>query len=618
MFMLNKKKPAQRGKPSQDSTQSGFYPVCRWFINIMLILAAISFALCYVQSPDCVARLENSLRKLFPPAAMAAAAALAGLPGVIFSGLLSRMGERVCGVKMADLIQDRYPSFFPFCFGFFIALSLMAALAGSADLFWPAFYAFLGVIVAVGWICRVCYVFLVKGDSQTEIAFSYYRKKLRESREKTSGTGSDQDWKLRRYLLNTAKYARALLLQEHQDWLRETAQLWMEVFSDRSMPIWNENTYFAPDDPIFQDCSLAASAWAALLPDGLGVPFEAQILHSMLDCIDEGIAGESETRYIYKREVLLLGLAQFLMETSLRGDNQEVKRLCSLTYGRQDRPADQDLICACLMMRTVEWMEANEPSVDDFACALYYLQPLLDKCLIAVDAWTARHSLADYLLCAESIICRIQCITPDEFLQRVREKLEGRQETHNMFIYLCQKEQRPELLSCLLQQISVLGSGGSATVGPEETQKSVVTMGASERASGESTTMSPHGANRTADTFKEPYKKDGKGNPSKALPDEVDGEPATTEPLDLASEEPATTELFDVAGEKPATAEPLDVASEEPATAEPLDVAGEKPTFAEVSDEADEEPVSAESSDATSEELTQAAAGLDMAPKKEV
>ena len=115
--MLNPKKPAQRGKPDQDSlSQSGFYLVCSWFIGIMLVLSAVSFVLCCVRRPDCVAWLEIGLRKLFPPAAMAAAAALAGLPGVIFSGLLSRMGDRVCGVRMADLIQERYPSFFSLCF----------------------------------------------------------------------------------------------------------------------------------------------------------------------------------------------------------------------------------------------------------------------------------------------------------------------------------------------------------------------------------------------------------------------------------------------------------------------------------------------------------------------
>lgn len=565
--MLNPKKPAQRGKPDQDSlSQSGFYLVCSWFIGIMLVLSAVSFVLCCVRRPDCVAWLEIGLRKLFPPAAMAAAAALAGLPGVIFSGLLSRMGDRVCGVRMADLIQERYPSFFSLCFGFFIALSLMAALAGSADLFWPAFYAFLGVIAAVGWICWVCYVFLVKSNYQTDIAFSYYRKKLMEFRKNSSKTGSDRDWKLRRYLLNTAEYARTLLLQEHQDWLQETVQLWMDVFSDRSMPTWDENTYLTPDQSIFQDCSLAASAWAALLPDGLSVPHEAKILHSMLDCMDEDISDESETRYIYKREVLLLGLAQFLMEISPRGDKQEVKRLCSLTYGRQDCPADQDLICACLMMRTVEWLETNEPSVDGFACAVYYLQPLLDKCLIAVDAWTARHFLADYLHCAESIICHAQCIKPDEFLQRVREKLESRQETYNMFIHLCRKEQRPELLSCLLQQVSVSGSSGSASVGSEETQSPVITRGASEKAGRESTPMSPHRANRAEVAFKEAHKKDGEGNSSKALPDE----------------------------------------------------AGEEPVSEEAPYEVVEESVSEEPSDAASEEPTQAAAGLGMVPKKEV
>jgi len=484
----------------------------------MLILTAVSFFLCLIQAPDRVMRLEHGLRKLLPPSSMAAVAELAGLPGVIFSGLLSRLGDRVCGVKMTELIQEGYPRFFRFCFGLFIILSFAAALAGNNDLFWPAFYAFWGVLVAIGWICRVCYIFLIKADSQEASAFRHYKKELMASRGRMAESGMEKapasrkdgnegvnwDWKFRQTLLNMAEYVRALLLQDHQDRLRGTARMWMEAFSSRSMPEWDETTYYGPDHYIFQDCALAASAWAALLPNGLASPHDVKILHSMLDHLDDpgdpgpgqekvrhGChsmpdrpddpgdpgPGQERPRYGYSREVLLLGLAQFLVETSPRGNEQETKRLCSLTYGRQNRPADQDLICACLMMQTVEWLEDSAPAEGDLACAVYLLQPLLDNILLSTQSGMERADLAEFLYCAESIVRYAHCMDLSDFLLRVQRKLENNLETYGMSVHLCQKSRSPELLNCLLQRVSrsrnTAGDAGpSAAGGPRPVKAS--------------------------------------------------------------------------------------------------------------------------------------------------
>lgn len=469
--MRNMKEPAQHGEPSQcSSLQRGFYIFCYWFTWTMLVLTVASFFLCLFQAPDWIVWLENGLRKLLSPSAMAAVAELAGLPGVIFAGLLSRLGDRICGVKMPELIQDEYPHFFRLCFSRFIILSLAAALVGNSDLFWPTLYAFFGVLVTIGWICWVCYVFLIKADSQESLAFRYYKKKLTKSRRYLVGNGLEKDgvsqqdenkdvnwdWEFRQVLLNTAEYARTLLFEKHQNCLRETARIWMAVFSDRSMPEWDENTYFPPNHYIFQDCSLTASAWATLLPNGLSAPHEVKILHCMLDCLDETVSSTDERRYVYNREVLLLGLARFLMETSQRGKEQEVKRLCSLTYGRQEHPADQDLICACLMMWTVEWLEDRTSTGEDIACATYLLQPLLENTLLSVPAYTERPSLAEFLCCAESMIRDALCMKPDDFLRCVQKELENSPETYYLAMRLSKKMWRPDLLSCLLRQIPKL------------------------------------------------------------------------------------------------------------------------------------------------------------------
>ena len=583
--MRNKIEPTQR-KESREGllSQGGFYIFIYWywFTWAMLVFAVISFFLCLFQAPAWIVKVENGLGKLFPPSAMATVAELAGLPGVIFSGLLSRLGDRVCGVKMPDLIQAKYPRFFRLCFGSFIILCLVAALAGSNNLFWPTLYAFLGVLAAIGCICRVCYVFLIKSNRQEEFAFGYYREELMDSRtclagdmpdkagafQKGKSKDSNQDWRFRQTLINTAEYARTLLLQEHKDRLFEVGQMWMDVFSNQSMPEWDEDTYFAPDHYIFQDCSLAASAWAALLPNGLKAPLEVKILHSMMDCLDASVSNQNDNgRYVYHRGVLILGLAQFLMENAPRGDEQAIKQLCSLTYGRQEHPADQDLICACLMMRVVEWLENGPAAESDLACAIYLLQPLIDQSLLSTQGWTKKPPLAEFLYCAGSIIRHAHCMKLEDFFVYVQGKLERRTETYNMSVRLCRKVWSPELLSCLLQQISNRNAAPATT----SRRESPVPM-----------------------------------------------EEAPKEAAEEAAEEAVPEEASEEAAEEAAPEEASGEAAEEAVPEEASGEAAEEAVPEEASGEAAEGAVLGEALVASGKVPVQAAVGLDKAQKKEV
>lgn len=412
-------------------------------------------------SPPFIKRLEEFLRVLFLPDAMAEVVLLVGLPGVVSTILISRMLDRLCGVQMSELVNSSYPRFFSLYFGVFLCLAIVGVLLGKADSFWPTFYAFLGVLIVCASLCRVCFALLIHSASQKKLVLSYYKGQFQECRQERSCSGHERGYKLRQLFQNSAEYARMILLQDHQDRLPEIVHLWLDVFSDKeSLAQWSNRPSGPNDtDTIRQDSMLCAAGWAALLPEGIAAPQDAEILHDMLGHLDENVSVENDKkRYSYGRTVLLLGLALFLTEFSHGISDQDAKHLCALTYGRQDCLADQDLTCACLMMRTVEWLDGNPSAQKDLARAVPLLQTMLDRSLLKSQPnllQPSDGSLSYFLCCAESIACYRLCMDSNEFFLRAVEKLDASPETVCMSALLTAKEQRSALLTCLLRQVNM-------------------------------------------------------------------------------------------------------------------------------------------------------------------
>ena len=160
----------------------------------------------------------------------------------------------------------------------------------------------------------------------------------------------------------------------------------------------------------------------------------------------------------YGRTVLLLGLAQFLTEISHDISGQDAKRLCALTYGRQNHLADQDLTCACLMIRTVEWLDGSSSAREDLARAVPLLQSMIDRSLLTKRANLMQvpdSSLPYFLYCAELMTCYRLCMNSDEFFLLAAEMLDTSPETVGISAYLAAKEQGTALLNCLLRQVSM-------------------------------------------------------------------------------------------------------------------------------------------------------------------
>lgn len=442
-----------------------FYEACRDTARVLLALCILSLVLSVFPSPSLIKRLEQFLKVLFQPDAMAETVMLVGLPGAISALLIPRMLDRVCGVQISELVHDSYPDF-SLNFGAFMCLAIAGVLLGKAGFFWPTFYAFLGVFIAFAGLCRVCFALMIHPASQNELVLSYFERQFHACQQDRSRSGQEDYYKLRQLFQNTAEYARTLLLQDHQDRTLEIARLWLDVFSGKeSLAQWSTHLSGA-DDPIFQDIALCSSAWTALFPEGLSAPQNAGIFYNMLEHLDRAVpADNSSKRYSYGRTVLLLGLAQFLTEISHDISDQDAKRLCALTYGRQNHLADQDLTCACLMIRTVEWLDGSSSAREDLARAVPLLQSMIDRSLLTKRANLMQvpdSSLPYFLYCAELMTCYRLCMNSDEFFLLAAEMLDASPETVGMSAYLAAKEQRTALLNCLLRQVSMKKDAASA------------------------------------------------------------------------------------------------------------------------------------------------------------
>lgn len=177
----------------------------------------------------------------------------------------------------------------------------------------------------------------------------------------------------------------------------------------------------------------------------------------MLEYLDTPVTCEGE-RYTYGRQVLLLGLAQFLTESIQESSDQEAKRLCALIYGRQNCFADQDLACACLMMRTVDWLDGSLAARDDLARGMQLLQNLIDCILLdePPNLFQVQNGpLSGFLHCAESLACYRRCINSNEFFLRAADRLNACNGSVGMAVVLARKERRVELLNFLLRQAGV-------------------------------------------------------------------------------------------------------------------------------------------------------------------
>lgn len=434
-------------KPSRESLTR--YNLFYIIVEIFFSLAVISLILCARPSWRLAAHLEGVLAPFFQPRAMAAVVSLVGLPGAVFGWLISHMEDKVCGVRMSQLIDWAYPNFFISYFCFFITLSIIAVFSGNVGLFWPTLYAFCGVLIALCLLCWVCYRFVMRSDFRETLAFEYYENLLAYAR-------GDDD-KVGKTLLNTADYARFLLAQEHRNPIPYTVGLWLKAFSeDRRVPDMEQSAsayWQEEEDALIHHSALFRSVWAALLPKGLSDPQDIALLHSTLRELDVAsgpIQNAKEECVSYGREAVLLGLAQFLMELGQKGRDWEAERFCALAYGQQKSPAVQELVCACLTMLSVEWVNDTSSARWALSTAAKSLMSILEQCLVEDGEGKGETPLAAFLLHAQWIARRARQMNAGTYILRVSGLLGLENLSRNSFLDCTAPKDQKDLLLSLL------------------------------------------------------------------------------------------------------------------------------------------------------------------------
>lgn len=418
--MTEKRETPDKTKPAawffpprrkQGKAYNTFYLIA----EAMLVLSVISAVFGFIPPWKITTILEPLLAQVFIPRAMASVVSFIGFAGIVFAWMVSRVEDRVCGLRMYRIVTWAFPNFFGLYFILYLSLSIVVVYAGNASCFWPAFYAFIGVIVSLGLMSTVCYRIVIRSDLREEYAFDYCEECFRDAK-------GSQD-QIKEVLLNVAEYARMLYITEHRDISDRMVRLWTGLFHQDQIPDVSKviNDPSADDDgeilPSADDGEILARsdmlcrAWAALLPNGLSNYQDMAIFKAIVNKLDEKCpAGD------YGKWIVLLGLAQYLIRYCQKSADWNLRFLHGLAYELRGSPAFQELIWAFLSMLSVEWIkdEALNPR-KALAEAVRATLPVLDQCMDEAK----KESLTISTLYAQNIARSMREMTVISYFVRV-------------------------------------------------------------------------------------------------------------------------------------------------------------------------------------------------------
>lgn len=418
-------------------------------IEVLLFLSVLSLVLCCWPACALARFFENLLSFFLRPKVMAAVVSLVGLPGVVFAWLISRMEDRICGLRMSLLIEWAYPNFFILYFFLFIALSVLAVFCGNSERFWPTFYAFCGILLTLALLCRVCYLFVIRSKRREEYAFQYYTDRLSRS--------NGQNAKFQETLLNVTDYVHFLLSQEHQAPLISVVEVWLKAFpKGKPAPSLDENFLSYTEEQaneVLQHSALYSAAWGVLLPNGPSNHQNVNLLTYMLEQIDEstnpGRNGSPES-HAYSRHVILLGLVQFLLESGYLMEENGPEQLCALAARKKDLPAVQELVCGLLSALSVEWTAGNLRAERAMSRIFCLFGSVLEQCLLPGSDSTGEKRMLAFLFHVRLIAQKHKSMSTGVYLLCISDLLRKLNKGINTFSDFTYPNKQRDLLLALL------------------------------------------------------------------------------------------------------------------------------------------------------------------------
>ena len=439
----------------KDHSGRKVYRVFYIIAELSFVFSISSLALSFFPSWYGAAFLESFFLPLFRPDAMAAAVSLVGLPGAVFAWLISRIEDKICGIRISELINWVYPNFFVMYFSFFISLSVIAVLAGNEGLFWPSLHAFIGVLAVLVLLCIACYQFVIRSDIQEKFALDYFANVI-------SSAGCLDD-KKRENLLKLSDYSKKLFNQEHQNAAVNTVHLWLKAFKGERLPSIEDlpSLYFQKGyDSLILHSDYFRAAWSILLPGGLATSQDVTILCSILDKLDsnsEPIRNNKVAKVSYGRCAILLGCAQYLIEESQRSRDWAVRQIYAIVYSRHSSPAIQELLCAYMTMLSIEWINGTPKALQSMAFLSDNMQHIFDECLLKDHGGKPGTPLSVFLFHAQWIARSSRQMTATALLIRISCLLRSKSLANGAFLDLTAPKDQKDLLIILLSLASSEG-----------------------------------------------------------------------------------------------------------------------------------------------------------------
>ena len=432
----------------KDFRDSGFglqqYRFLCKAMKILLLLVILTLVLSYIPAFVWVQRMERFVSKCISPKALAAAASTAGISSTVITWLIARAEDKICGARIADLIDSEYPDFFGCCFSLFLVHTLCCIILGNGELFWPALYSGIAILLFMCLLIRICYIFAIRADIREDIAFKYYSKECK----RTSNTTVQR----KAVLLHAAEYSRSSLIRDHNpSTMEHYLSLWKDVLSQ----LCKQNTattsmqkdfyYRNQPDPTLEGAELSKEVWLTMMGIDASWPVQKQLILSSFESI-------SDERYPAgpERTALLIGLVSAMLEVCDSSKKLIDRVQCLKTDGC---PAwlFPELSCAMLMELLVIGMKTfSGVSEDEYTAFHYAANELWPDIYIAIRKQKDEHfsTLNDLLQYAEWAARREIHMPLNEYVFKVTDFFSDSNSSERL-VNMEDADYRIKMLACL-------------------------------------------------------------------------------------------------------------------------------------------------------------------------
>lgn len=321
-------------------------------IRILVVTTLISLILTLFPSPNCIYSIELFLSKYISAAALANTVNTAGLLSVLITWLITRSEDKICGARIVDLIEAKYPQFFKQQFARFLFLALCCSLFGNVGLFWPTLHASVGVLLFMCLLIRVCYIFAIQATEREKAAFQYYEKMYENT---------DNISEMESIMLHAAEYTRKSLLTDHKTSTAENfLKLWLNalnfglstedwVLSSKSHSL-QQHYCSNSSDLVLDGVQLSKKIWLSLMGIDAQWCVQKQIILTILET--DAFRNVNPGRH---RIALLTGLTSAILSTC-EYPKYLIERVGSLNSQHLQNWIIPELYCTALMTLTVLWL----------------------------------------------------------------------------------------------------------------------------------------------------------------------------------------------------------------------------------------------------------------------